>query len=184
MPIVRTVRFVARKAERFFVYRVLSLDDTPHRIALGVAIGIFVTWTPTIGLQMVLTVAISALLGANKFVGLPFVWLSNPLTIIPIYGPNYLLGCWLTGVRFKGLDDLSRAITFNGGWVDRIDAWFAATYHIFWELWAGSLIVGLMLGILTYFAVFRAVVLFRRKLHHEKPPQEERPHEKEPPLTG
>lgn len=178
MPIVKTAKFIAGKIERFFAYRVLSLDDTPHRIALGVAIGIFVTWTPSIGLQMILTVALAVLFRANKFVGVPFVWISNPLTVIPIYGPNYLLGCWLTGTRFRGLEALGNAIKFNGDWVDRIDAWFSATYHIFWELWVGSLIVGVILGVLTYFMVFRAVVLFRRKLHHEKPPEEEQPHKK------
>ncbi len=178
MPIVRTAKFIAGKVERFFVYRVLSLDDTPHRIALGVAIGVFVTWTPTIGLQMALTIALSALFRANKFVGVPFVWISNPLTIIPIYGPSYLLGCWLTGAHFKGLHVLSNAIHFQGGWVDKVNAWFTATYHIFWELWVGSVVVATILGILTYFAVFRAVIVFRRKIHHAPPPEEERPHHK------
>ena len=82
------LRFLANKIKRFFIYRVLGLNDTPHRIALGLAIGIFVTWTPTIGFQMVLTVVLSTLFRANKFVGVPFVWISNPLTVVAIYGPT------------------------------------------------------------------------------------------------
>ena len=59
-------RYIIRRLRRFFIYRVLHVDDTPHRIALGIAVGIFITWTPTIGMQMILTVLISALVGANK----------------------------------------------------------------------------------------------------------------------
>ena len=75
-------RYLIKRFRRWFIYRVLHVDDTPHRIALGVAVGIFVTWTPTIGLQMLLCILISALVGANKFVGLPFVW----LLLRPVHG--------------------------------------------------------------------------------------------------
>ena len=81
-------RYVWQRLKDFIVHKVLRLDDTPHRIALGVAIGFFVTWTPTIGIQMILVVALATLLKANKLVGVPFVWISNPFTIVPIYGPN------------------------------------------------------------------------------------------------
>ncbi|HKI70697.1 MAG TPA: DUF2062 domain-containing protein, partial [Verrucomicrobiae bacterium] len=83
---------MTRRIERFFVYRVLHVDDTPHRIALGVAVGIFVAWTPTVGFQMILTIILATLLRANKLVGIPFVWISNPFTLGVIYYPNYLLG--------------------------------------------------------------------------------------------
>ena len=71
-------KFVWKRMASFFVHRVLHVPDTPHRIALGVAIGIFVAWTPTIRFQMVLTVVLAWLLGANKSVGVPFVWISCP----------------------------------------------------------------------------------------------------------
>jgi len=95
------LRFIAKRIEKFFIYRVLHVDDTPHRIALGVAVGIFVTWTPTIGFQMILTVLLSWLLGANKLVGVPFVWISNPVTLPPIYGPNCYVGSLILGGRFS-----------------------------------------------------------------------------------
>ncbi len=87
------IKYAIQTAERFFIYRVLHVDDTPHRIALGVAVGIFVAWTPTFGLQMILTVLLATLLRGNKLVGLPFVWISNPVTAWPIYFKmNYPLG--------------------------------------------------------------------------------------------
>lgn len=164
------VRYVLNRLRRFFVYRVLSLDDTPHRIALGVAIGIFVTWTPTIGFQMILTVALAWLLRANKLVGVPFVWISNPFTLVPIYGPNFLLGSWLLGGQYtwRQFDRaFHQAMAFHGVWYERVQAWWHAIWPIFMPLWLGSFLVGILLAILAYVLVYRAVLLFRlqRQLH-------------------
>jgi len=159
-------RYVAKKTKDFFIYRVLHVDDTPHRIALGVAIGIFITWTPTMGIQMILTVLVSAIFRANKAVGVPFVWISNPLTIIPIYYPNYLVGCWLLG---RGYEDFSFIETITrelpeGFWAS-LAAWWThmgtAFWHVFAPLWVGSIIVGLVLGAITYPLVYYAVVGYR-----------------------
>ncbi|MDY6913500.1 MAG: DUF2062 domain-containing protein [Planctomycetota bacterium] len=166
------IRYVMNRAKRFFIYRVLHVDDTPHRIALGVAIGIFIAWTPTIGFQMILTVALAMLLRANKLVGLPFVWFSNPLTIFPIYGPNFLVGSWLFGWKYSW-DEFERAFArashFQGHIIPRIQAWWQATWPIFLPLWLGSLMVGLVLGFLTYFAVLYAVVTYRQRWHIRHP---------------
>lgn len=160
-------RYLGKKIKDFFIYRVLHVDDTPHRIALSVAIGIFVTWTPTIGLQMILTVILCALCRANKAVGVPFVWISNPLTIVPIYYPNYVVGCWLLGGDYGGFDfiaTLTRQVS-GGGWWATVTAWWTnmaeAFWHVFWPLWVGSVVVGLVLGGLTYPLIYWGVVRYR-----------------------
>ncbi len=166
------LRFVARRVKRFFIYRVLSLDDTPHRIALGVAIGIFITWTPTIGLQMILTLALSALLGANKFVGIPFVWISNPFTLVPIYGPNYFLGCRLLGGKYafsEFMEAVDRASQMNSGFIARVQGWWEAIWPILVPLWAGSIIIGASLGLISYAGVYYGVKAFRRHRHRVHP---------------
>jgi len=167
MPVLRTIKFFASWVERFLIYRVFSLDDTPHRLALGVAIGIFVAWTPTIGIQMVLTVGLCWLFGANKLVGVPMAWLSNPATIIPVYGPNYLIGCWILGRKPDGWHNVVEAIHFQGDFYDRILEWFYVTRSIFWELWIGSLVVGLILGVMSYFTIYRMIVVYRTRWKHK-----------------
>lgn len=169
------IRYVAKRIERFFVYRVLHVDDTPHRIALGMAIGIFVTWMPCIGLQMVLTVAISALLGANKLVGVPFVWISNPATLLPIYGPNYYVGSVLLGGDYtwsRFVDAMSKASGFSGTWTAKVHAYWDAFWPIFPPLWLGSVIVASILGVLTYFGILYAVITYRKRRdlhrHHRR----------------
>ena len=164
------IRYVAKMVKGFFIYRVLHVDDTPHRIALGVAVGIFVTWTPTIGFQMILTLMLASLLRANKFVGIPFVWISNPLTAPMIYWPNFELGHRLLGGNYHR-PDFMKAFQANGSgmlevWVNRVRSFWEATWHAFAPLWLGSIVVGLVLGVLSYVAVHYAVVAYRKHRHH------------------
>ncbi|MDA1054245.1 MAG: DUF2062 domain-containing protein [Planctomycetota bacterium] len=81
-----------RKCRRFVLHSVLHTDDPPARLALGAAIGMFFMFTPTFGFQMLLVVFVAWLLRANKAVGLPIVWISNPATMIILYYPCYYIG--------------------------------------------------------------------------------------------
>lgn len=173
-------RYVWQRLKDFIVHKVFRLDDTPHRIALGVAIGFFVTWTPTISIQMALVVALAALLKANKLVGVPFVWISNPLTIVPIYGPNYFIGSKLLGGRYtwsaftaavQSAMDAQANLPDPVGWLGHIShwgqvmgEWMRALWPIFPPLWLGSVIVALLMGFVTYMATYYGVVAYRR--HH------------------
>jgi hypothetical protein len=168
--VIRTIGWLIwtawRKLRRLIIYRVLHVDDTPHRIALSLGIAIFVTWTPTIGLQMVLAFALASLCRANKFVGVPFVWISNPFTFIPIYLPNYLLGSVLLGGQYstsRFLDAISRASEFQGGWWPRVQAWWVAIGPIFLPLAIGSLIIGGILGTIAYFVSFYGIRAYRQR---------------------
>lgn len=166
-----TVRLLLRRFWRFLKYRVLHVEDTPHRIALGVAIAIFVTWTPTIGLQMVLAVAIAALMNANKLVGLPFVWISNPLTLIPIYAPNYLIGNWILGGRYgfsTFIESMGNATQLGGGLASKVLAFWKAVTPIFLPLWVGSLVVASILSVATYFLAYWGISAYRK--HHPPAP--------------
>lgn len=161
------VRYVINRVKRFFIYRVLHVDDTPHRIALGVAVGVFIAWTPTIGLQMILTVLLATLVRANNRVGVPFAWISNPFTMIPIYGRcNYRIGMLILGDRYPP-PDFSKVLSGHGSWwlevwANRVRAFWEAIWQALPAVWLGSVVLGLMLGIMSYGAVYYAVVAYRR----------------------
>jgi hypothetical protein len=161
-------RYLWRRLKNFFIYRVLHVDDTPHRIALGVAVGMWVAWTPTIPFQMVLTFLLAWVLGANKVVGLPFVWFSNPLTIVPIYGPNYVVGCWLLGSEFQGFKQIIQAADLRGNFVEVAQRWWHAIQSVAWELSVGSVLVASVIGTATYFTILHAVIAYRNYRHRRE----------------
>jgi uncharacterized protein (DUF2062 family) len=73
---------------RTLLRTILSLDDTPHQIALGAAIGMFIAMTPTIGIQMALVMLVALLTRPffhfNRVAALVMVYLSNPITMVPL----------------------------------------------------------------------------------------------------
>ena len=77
---------------RYYYLRLILLPDTPHKVALGLAIGIFVGLTPTVLLQTMIAVPIAWLLRGSKVAAAIGVWVSNPLTIPPLYAAFFYVG--------------------------------------------------------------------------------------------
>jgi uncharacterized protein len=74
--------------------KVLEIQDSPHAIALGIAIGIFWGFTPMYGLKTVLTLLSAMSLRANKIAAVVAVSLHDLLfPIFPaVFEIEYLLG--------------------------------------------------------------------------------------------
>ena len=153
----------------------LHLDDSPHRIALGVAIGTFVAVTPTWGIQMLLVVGIAWLMRANKVAGVPVVWVTNPATTVPIYSFCYLVGQWLVGgpglAEIKHI--LAGPVNADLGWWELAQEWGKLMLLAAWPLWVGCVVVGLAAGAIAYVIVYYTIAAYRRHrtLHHAPPPE-------------
>ena len=166
----------AWKRTRYFFYkRVLHADDTPHRIALGAGVAMLVAFSPTVGFQTVIAIALATLLRANKAVCIPIVWITNPLTILPIYGACWDLGRTLmiapaagNGSNFAAkLVDLARH-TDQGVWPHLFATEFWSRLlrlmlEFGVELWVGCLAVGAVAAFLTYFATRWTVTEYRQR---------------------
>jgi len=71
---------------------IVSIRATPRQVALGVALGSFIAFSPLIGLQTLLAALFATLIGASKKAAMLAVWISNPLTMGPIFAVTYQLG--------------------------------------------------------------------------------------------
>jgi len=157
------------------VHNILHLDDTPHRIAWGVFWGFLIGATPTIGLQVVLYFIIASLVGANRISGILPIWLSNPITAIPLYYSEWFLGRFiLTGslsLSDPNWENIARAISPRPGtsWWARffeLDLWFTLFQSFIamgGELWLGAVIAGVLSGSAGYWLTYRTVVGIRRR---------------------
>lgn len=182
----RAVMFNSRRW-RYWTRRVLRAlgraTGTAHQIALGVAIGFFVGWLPIVGIQMAVAVVVCTIFRANKVVPIFPIWLTNPVTLVPIYSFNYWVG-WLV-VGGPPLSDLAtilrRMITppdpVEG--MGRFEVWWEGVKHAFGELlsmgwdmqlplWLGCVIVGLALAIPSYYISYRFVESFRQAVLNKK----------------
>jgi uncharacterized protein (DUF2062 family) len=71
---------------------VIRLRSSPRAIAGGFAIGTFIAFTPTVGVQIILAVIIATFFNMNRPAAMIPVWITNPITVAPIYTFNYWLG--------------------------------------------------------------------------------------------
>ncbi len=168
---------IFQRINKLIVNKILHIDDTPHRLALGIALGLLVGWTPTIGLQMIIAALLATIIRANIQASVIMVWVSNPLTMAIIYYPNYLVGRLimrlfsnqndLGAYSYQQLKDMLAQYHANGSF------WSCFYNSTFWknllqllidlgaELWIGSLLIGLIVAIISYFASYRSIVWYR-----------------------
>ncbi len=78
--------------------RLLALDDPPERTALAFALGVFIAFSPFLGLHTILATLIAFLFRFNKLAIYTGTFLNNPfLTLVPITLASYSLGALLLG---------------------------------------------------------------------------------------
>jgi uncharacterized protein (DUF2062 family) len=144
-------------------HNVLHADDPPHRLALGAAIGVFVMFTPTIGFQMMISVFLAWLLRANKAIGVPIVWISNPATIIPIFYPCYLVG--RTMLRWERVSETwwKQIAHPPPGWWPAVVFYWSRFLEIALPLWLGGIVVGILLAYPTYYIVRKIICSYRMR---------------------
>lgn len=149
------------RVKEFVVHRVLHADDPPHRLALGIAIGMFVAFLPIVGIKSGLAFGLAWLLGGNKAVSVPLVWLSNPVTIVPMSYPGYWLGCkifdqslsmsWMETLRSKE------------SWLVKTAQLLECLQDVALPLLLGCGIVAFVLAIPCYYASLFSIRAYRMK---------------------
>ena len=153
----------------------LLLQDTPHRIAMGCACGIFVSPLPTLG-QTFIGIILAKLLRGNVIASLPWSWISNPFTTLPIFYGCYRVGMWITPGEWKlvSFERMGEIIDkFNHlSMADGFATGYAVVVDIFVPMLVGSILVGAIGGVVGYVLIVRAVVAAqarrRERLSHWK----------------
>ena len=82
-----------------------------HSCSLGVAVGIFCAFIP-VPFQMLLAAVAAILLRVNILVAVPMVWISNPVTMVPLF---YF--CYLVGVEMLGIEPGRFEFQLSFGWL-------------------------------------------------------------------
>lgn len=104
---------------------------TRRGVAEGLAIGLFIGCTPTMGVQIILTGLVAFMLRVNVPVALLATLISNPLTAPILYPLQYKLGVWLVGV--PNAEELAE---FSGA--------MRGFMRYARPLWAGSVAMGIV----------------------------------------
>lgn len=138
----------------------LHLDDPPGKIALALAVGVFIGCTPFWGLQTLLSIAVAWAFGLNRAAAVTGTWLNVPWVAPFVYGAALKVG----GLLVPDRDGLRAA------WLDYLlEHWQSVSWHdalaLFRELsvalLVGSAVVGAVAALGAYAVAF-AVLSVRR----------------------
>jgi uncharacterized protein len=78
--------------------RLLTLDDPPERTALAFSVGVFIAFSPFLGLHTIMATVLAFALRFNKVAIFTGTFVNNPfLTLVPIILASYAVGAFLTG---------------------------------------------------------------------------------------
>ena len=93
-------------------------EGSPARRARGLAAGVFCGCFPFFGLQMILSVGVATVVRGNPLLAAAGTLVSNPLTYVPLYWFNYLVGQRLLGPGSSDteVEDISRSTLWAQGW--------------------------------------------------------------------
>lgn len=134
------------------IRRLLSLDDPPERTALAFSIGVFIAFSPFLGLHTIMAVAIAFLFRFNKVAIFTGTFVNNPfLTLIPIIIASYAVGAFLLGQPL-GLPPESRELLLRPRLTDR-GYWrtlFVESRHVLVPFALGGMLLSVVFSLLAY----------------------------------
>ena len=122
-------------------------------VAGAFAVGLFFAWMP-VPFQMVLAAGAAIWLGTNLPLSVVIVWITNPVTIPPMFYLAYIVGTWIVG---EPVTDFSFELTFD---------WLLNELSAIWRPFLVGCFtmasISSLLGYLSIQGVWRYIVLRRR----------------------
>lgn len=92
---MRNSRYIWLRRLKYFYWRLIRLQESPERLARGLACGVFAGLFPIFGIQIIIGILLAFIVRGNKIIAAAGTWISNPFTYVPIYAFNFHVGQWL-----------------------------------------------------------------------------------------
>src|SRR5688572_31649010 len=105
--------------------RLLAIDDPPERTALAFSIGVFIAFSPFLGLHTIMATVIAFAFRFNKVAIYTGTFINNPfLTLVPIIIASYAVGAFILGrpleIPEEGVELLKDPHLFSGEYYKRL----------------------------------------------------------------
>nr|WP_216665591.1 DUF2062 domain-containing protein [Pseudoruegeria sp. HB172150] len=164
------------RAFYYVVHRLRRLPDPPHRIARGIAAGVFVCFTPFFGFHFLLAAILAFIMQGNILAALMATFVGNPLTFPFIAAISLEVGSWILDHHatvpihrvFGAFSQASQEIWHNlqsvfnddlAHW-DRLQRFW---YTVFLPYIVGGIIPGIIFGTISYALALPAVKAYQAR---------------------
>lgn len=135
-----------------YVRRFRAGGEPPERIAIAFAVGVFLAFSPLLGLHAFLGLLVAFLFGLNRVAILIGIFINNPWTLVPIYALGHWVGRLVIG--YPG----GRSLPNPGWdmlWHSRFWIELARNWPALMPLVVGSFLLASIAGVVSYFLALR-----------------------------
>ena len=133
--------------------RLLAIDDPPERTALAFSIGIFIAFSPFLGLHTIMATLIAFAFRFNKIAIYTGTFVNNPiLTLVPIIIISYAVGAFILerplSIPDEGIALLKDPHLFSRDYYRRL---FVHSWNnIVWPFAIGGSVLSVVCSLLAY----------------------------------
>ncbi len=144
MPVQQMLRSTFR--------RLLALDDPPERTALAFSIGVFIAFSPLLGLHTILATSVAFLFRFNKVAIYAGTFINNPfLTLVPIIIASYAIGAFILSeplrIPSEGIELLRNPHLLTADYYRQL---FRESWQIVWPFTIGASVLSVVCSLIAY----------------------------------
>jgi len=132
--------------------RLLALDDPPERTALAFSIGVFIAFSPFLGLHTILATLIAFIFRFNKIAIYTGTFTNNPFfTLVPIIVASYAVGAFVLGrplrIPPEGIELLKHPRLLTGDYYRQT---FVRSWYLVEPFAIGGLVLSVVCSLFAY----------------------------------
>lgn len=138
---------IIQKLQQFGKH-LLHTEACVQKLTLSACLGIFIAFSPFVGLHTLMAIVLAWLLSFNMVITLLVSSLiNNPWTMIPVYSCDYIFGKWLCWICKT---DFTLMPHFFSSLCDPIAYYIGLSAHVLWVFFIGGNILSILLAIIMY----------------------------------
>src|SRR5687768_5474309 len=145
--------------------RLLAIDDPPERTALAFSIGVFIAFSPFLGLHTIAATLVAFIFRFNKIAIYAGTFINNPfLTLVPIIIISYALGALILGrplsIPAEGVELLKNPRLLSRDYYSQI---FVQSWYLVGPFALGAALLSVICSVLAYPSTLRVL-----RVHHKR----------------
>ena len=145
--------------------RLLAIDDPPERTALAFSVGVFIAFSPFLGLHTIMATLIAFVFRFNKVAIYSGTFLNNPpLTLVPIIIASYAVGALLLGRPWRippeGVELLKHPHLLTADYYRRL---FVQSWYVVEPFALGGMVLSVVCSLIAYPLTLRVLRAYGRR---------------------
>ncbi|PTX00455.1 MULTISPECIES: DUF2062 domain-containing protein [Pararhodobacter] len=164
-----------RRAATYVLHRMRRLPDSPERICIGIAAGLYVSFLPLYGLHFLTAALVAWIFRGNILAALLGTFYGNPLTFPLMAAGGMELGSWLLGTEVRvsvtrivgvvgraGSELMHNLVSVFTGETAQWDRLIGFYSNVYLPYMVGGLLLGLPFAVAAYFVHLPLVRAYQR----------------------